>query len=166
MSDTTTIKHLRAIYENGVFRPFEPVTLDEHREVTLSVIDDQPRAVNGKDKTCLDLAKELGLIGIVKEAPSDLSTNKAHFGTSLDDFLKEENILEEANARSLKKVLAWQIEEAMKASGLTKTEMASRMGTSRAQLNRLLDPDNESLTLSTLASAAAILGKQVELRLK
>ena len=92
--------------------------------------------------------------------------NNPHFGTSLDDFLKEENILEEANARSLKKVLAWQIEEAMKASGLTKTEMASRMGTSRAQLNRLLDPDNESLTLSTLASAAAILGKQVELRLK
>jgi predicted XRE-type DNA-binding protein len=89
-----------------------------------------------------------------------------HFDTSLDDFLKEENILEEANARSLKKVLVWQIEEAMKASGLTKIEMAHRMGTSRAQLNRLLDPDNESLTLSTLASAAAILGKQVELRLK
>ena len=89
-----------------------------------------------------------------------------HFGTSLDDFLKEEDILEEANARSLKKVLAWQIEEAMKARGLTKTEMAQRMGTSRAQLNRLLDPDNASLTLSTLASAAVILGKQVELRLK
>jgi predicted XRE-type DNA-binding protein len=89
-----------------------------------------------------------------------------HFDTSLDDFLKEENILEEANARSLKKVLVWQIEEAMKASGLTKIEMAHRMGTSRAQLNRLLDPDNETLTLSTLASAAAVLGRQVELRLK
>jgi transcriptional regulator with XRE-family HTH domain len=63
-------------------------------------------------------------------------------------------------------VLVWQIEEAMKASGLTKTERAHRMGTSRAQLNRLLDPDNESLTLSTLASAAAVLGRQVELRLK
>jgi len=89
-----------------------------------------------------------------------------HFGTSLDDFLEEERILEEANARSLKKVLAWQIEEAMKARGLTKTEMANRMGTSRSQLNRLLDPENESLTLSTLSSAAAILGKEVELRLK
>lgn len=89
-----------------------------------------------------------------------------HFGTSLDDFLEEEHILEEANARSLKKVLAWQIEEAMKARGLTKTEMAQRMGTSRSQLNRLLDPDNESLTLSTLSSAAVILGKEVELRLK
>jgi predicted XRE-type DNA-binding protein len=89
-----------------------------------------------------------------------------HFDTSLDDFLKEEDILEEANARSLKKVLVWQIEEAMKASGLTKIEMAHRMGTSRAQLNRLLDPDNETLTLSTLASAAAVLGRQVELRLK
>ena len=89
-----------------------------------------------------------------------------HFGASLDDFLEEEHILEEANARSLKKVLAWQIEEAMKARGLTKTEMAHRMGTSRSQLNRLLDPDNESLTLSTLSSVATILGKQVELRLK
>ena len=62
-----------------------------------------------------------------------------HFGTSLDDFLEEEHLLEKANARSHKKVLAWQIEEAMKARGLTKTEMANCMGTSLSQLNRLLD---------------------------
>ena len=79
MSDTNTIKHLRAVYENGVFRPLDPVTLEEHREVTLSVIDEQPQSINGNGKTCLDLAKELGLIGVVKGAFSDLSTNKAHF---------------------------------------------------------------------------------------
>ena len=79
MSDTNTIKHLRAVYENGVFRPLDPVTLDEHREVMLSVIDEQPHPANGDGKTCLDLARELGLIGIVKNAPPDLSTNKAHF---------------------------------------------------------------------------------------
>ena len=79
MSDTNTIKHLRAVYENGVFRPLEPVILDEHREVTLSVINEQPYPTKGDGKTCLDLAKELGLIGIVENAHPDLSTNKAHF---------------------------------------------------------------------------------------
>ena len=79
MSDTNIIKQLRAVYENGVFRPLEPVILDEHREVTLSVIDEAPNHVHDEGKTCLDLAEELGLIGIVKDVPPDLSTNKAHF---------------------------------------------------------------------------------------
>ena len=86
-------------------------------------------------------------------------------GTNFDDFLKEEGIYEVATASAMKKVLALQIEEAMKAQQLTKTEMAKRMHTSRAALNRLLDDSDTSLTLTTLASAAAALGRGVKIEL-
>ena len=91
-------------------------------------------------------------------------TNK-HFGSSLDDFLAEEGILEEATARAQKKVLAWQIGQAMKAKNISKRAMAKRMRTSHAALLRLLDPENTSVTLRTMQRAAAILGKQVRLEL-
>ncbi len=86
-------------------------------------------------------------------------------GSDFDDFLKEEGLHEACTAAAIKKVLAWEIEEAMKAQHLTKTEMARRMHTSRAALNRLLDESDTSLTLTTLASAAAALGKQVKIEL-
>lgn len=86
-------------------------------------------------------------------------------GTNFDDFLKEEGIYESCTAAAVKKVLAWQIEEAMKAQSLTKTVMAKRMHTSRAALNRLLDESDTSLTLTTLASAAAALGKTFKIEL-
>ena len=90
---------------------------------------------------------------------------KWYWGSSLDDFLKEEGIYEVATASAMKKVLALQIEEAMKAQQLTKTAMAKRMHTSRAALNRLLDDKDTSLTLTTLASAAAALGRGVKIEL-
>ena len=90
---------------------------------------------------------------------------KKNIGSSFDDFLKEEAILEEVTAVALKRVIAWQIAEAMKAQQLTKTELAKRMHTSRAALNRLLDENDPSLTLTTLASAAAALGKKVKITL-
>ena len=90
---------------------------------------------------------------------------KKNIGSSFDDFLKEEAMLEDATAVALKRVISWQIAEAMKTQGLTKTELAKRMHTSRAALNRLLDEDDTSLTLTTLASAAAALGKKVNLLL-
>ena len=90
---------------------------------------------------------------------------KKHIGSSFDDFLKEEAMFEEATAVALKRVISWQISEAMKTQGLTKTELAKRMHTSRAALNRLLDEDDTSLTLTTLASAAAALGKKINLLL-
>ena len=90
---------------------------------------------------------------------------KKNIGSSFDDFLKEEAMLEDATALALKRVISWQIAEAMKTQGLTKTELAKRMHTSRAALNRLLDEDDTSLTLTTLASAAAALGKKVNLLL-
>ncbi|MEI9899189.1 MAG: helix-turn-helix transcriptional regulator [Hyphomicrobium sp.] len=68
-------------------------------------------------------------------------------GSSLDDFLKEDGIYEHVTARAIKRVLARQLDELMKRDNITKTEMASRMETSRAQLDRLLDPENESVTL-------------------
>ena len=86
-------------------------------------------------------------------------------GSKFDDYLKEEGIYESCTAAALKKVLALQIEEEMKAQYLTKTAMAQRMHTSRATLNRLLDDTDTSLTLTTLASAAAALGKQVKIEL-
>ena len=90
---------------------------------------------------------------------------KKNIGGSLDDFLKEEAMLEDATAVALKRVIAWQIAEEMKTQHLTKTELAKRMHTSRAALNRLLDEDDTSLTLTTLASAAAALGKTINFQL-
>ncbi len=91
--------------------------------------------------------------------------NNEHVGSSFDDFLQEEGLLEEATAVAIKRVLAWQIAEAMKAQKLTKTAMAAKMHTSRASLNRLLDEDDTSLTLTTLASAANVLGQKIHVGL-
>ena len=88
-----------------------------------------------------------------------------HLGSSLDDFLAEEGLLEEATEHAVKRVLAWQIEREMQARKLTKTAMAKRMETSRAQLDRLLDPANSSVTLHTLQRAAAVLGRRLRLEL-
>ncbi len=86
-------------------------------------------------------------------------------GSKFDDFLKEEGIFETTTAAAIKKALALQIEQEMHAQRLTKTAMAQRMHTSRAALNRLLDDKDTSLTLTTLASAAAALGKRVNVEL-
>jgi DNA-binding Xre family transcriptional regulator len=91
--------------------------------------------------------------------------SKKNIGSSFDDFLQEESLLESSTAVALKRVIAWQIDQEMKAQQLTITELAKRMHTSRAALNRLLYENDASLTLTTLASAAAALGKKVNLQL-
>jgi hypothetical protein len=88
-----------------------------------------------------------------------------HIGSSFDDFLKQEGIYDDVQTTAIKRVLALQLELAMKEQKLTKIEMARRMRTSRAQLDRLLDPDNDSVTLATLRRAAAIVGREVRLAL-
>jgi len=93
-----------------------------------------------------------------------MSMGKKNIGSRFDDFLQEEAILEDATAVALKRVIAWQIAEEMKAQQITKTELAKRMHTSRAALNRLLDDADPSLTLTTLASAAAALGRKVNIQ--
>jgi len=90
--------------------------------------------------------------------------SKKNIGSSFDDFLKDEAMLEGATAVAIKRVIAWQIGEEMKAQQMTKTELAKRMHTSRAALNRLLDEEDPSLTLTTLASAATALGKKVNIQ--
>jgi antitoxin HicB len=91
--------------------------------------------------------------------------NEEHIGSRFDDFLAEHAILEETTATAIKRVIAWQISEEMKQQNLTEAEMAERMHTSRAALNRLLDEEDTSLTLTTLANAAAVLGKTVRIEL-
>ena len=86
-------------------------------------------------------------------------TKKRHHGGSLETLLAEEGILEEVEVKAAKKVIAAQIAEAMKEKGLTKMAMAELMETTRSQLDRLLDPNNDSVTLATLKRAAKTLGK-------
>ena len=93
-----------------------------------------------------------------------MSRNK-HIGSRFDDFLAEEGLLEDANATAAKRVIAWQMAEAMKQAGITKTEMAARMHTSRAAVNRVLDENDTALTLDTLSKAAAALGCRLRFEL-
>lgn len=88
-----------------------------------------------------------------------------HIGSRFDDFLEREGILAEAEAAAVKRVIAYQIAELMKEHDLSKTEMARRMGTSRSALERLLDPDNASVTLLTLERAAKAVGKHIKVEL-
>jgi len=92
-------------------------------------------------------------------------TARHHVGSSLESFLSEEGRLEEATKVAVKRVLAWQIDRAMTAQHLSKAEMARRMRTSRAQLERLLDPEYTAVTLRTMQRAAAVLGKRLRLDL-
>lgn len=86
-----------------------------------------------------------------------------HIGSDFDDFLKKEGIHEEVTAAAIKRVIAWQLSEAMKANNLTKTEMAARMHTSRAVVNRLLDAEDTSVTLATLARASMAIGAPLKI---
>ena len=88
-----------------------------------------------------------------------------HIGASLEDFLKEEGVLAETRAVALKETLAWQVQQAMKKEKISKVEMARRMNTSRAALDRLLDPGNASVTLQTLTRAAHAVGCDLRIEL-
>jgi len=87
-----------------------------------------------------------------------------HIGSSLDDFLKEEGLLEELQVQAIKEVVAWQLEEAMKKKRVSKASLAKMLRTSRTQVNRLLDPACD-ITLSSLQRAAALVGRQVRVEL-
>lgn len=92
-------------------------------------------------------------------------TKKGRIGSSFDQYLKDEGTYEEVTAHAIKRVLARQLSSLMQTQGLTKSELARRMRTSRAQLDRLLDPDNESVTLGTLTRAAQAVGRQLHMEL-
>lgn len=88
-----------------------------------------------------------------------------HIGSDFDDFLEEQGLAEEVSAAALKRVIAWQIAEAMKSQNVTKKALAARMHTSRTAVDRALDQNDPGMTLATLASAARALGQRVEVRL-
>lgn len=90
---------------------------------------------------------------------------KGRIGSSFDDFLKDTGIYEEVTARAIKRVIARQIGVLMKDQQLTKSALARRMRTSRAQLDRLLDPENEFVTLGTLTRAAHAVGRRLRMEL-
>ena len=90
---------------------------------------------------------------------------KKNIGSTFDSWLRHEGLYEEVSATAIKRVVARQVEAAMHQKGLTKAEMARRMHTSRAQLDRLLDPENDAVTLGTLRRAAAVVGRELRLEL-
>lgn len=89
-----------------------------------------------------------------------------NIGSSFDEFLQDEGLLDDANAVAIKRVIARQIDQEMTAQKLTRSAMAKKMHTSRAALNRLLDETDTSLTLTTLSRAATVLGKKFRIELE
>lgn len=86
-------------------------------------------------------------------------------GSSFDSFLEENGMREEVESLAQKRVFAWQVEQVMKEAGISKVEMAERMNTSRTQVDRLLDPDNDRVQLDTLLRAARAIGRTLKLEL-
>ena len=95
-----------------------------------------------------------------------MSKVNKYSGTNFDNYLIEEGVFDEVQARALKRALAEQLSDAMQSGNLSKVLMAQRMVTSRSQLDRVLDPDNLSIQLDTLIKAARAVGKTVEISLK
>ena len=93
-------------------------------------------------------------------------SNTKQIGSRFDEFLQEEGLLEDAQAVAIKRVLAFQLAQLMKQQSLTKVELAKRMNTSRAALDRLLDPRNSSVTLHTLHNAAKAVGSELKIVLE
>lgn len=89
----------------------------------------------------------------------------ASVGSSLDDFLHEQDLYDGAEQEAIKRVLSFQIEKAMDELNMTKSALANEMGTSRSALDRLLDPTNDSVTLETLKKVAQATGQRLEVRL-
>jgi predicted XRE-type DNA-binding protein len=88
-----------------------------------------------------------------------------HVGSRFDDFMKEQGLYDDAKSTAIKEVIVWQIAEQMKQQGISKIKMATMMKTSRSQLDRLLNPVDDNVTLATLEKAAAMLGRKLRLEL-
>lgn len=94
-----------------------------------------------------------------------MNSKKGRIGSSFDEFLKEQGSYEETQAIAIKRVLAWQFEQAMEKAQMSKNQMAKAMNTSRSQLDRILDPENERIQLDTLVNAARVLGREIRIEL-
>jgi antitoxin HicB len=105
-----------------------------------------------------------GFSNRAKTAEGVKAMSKKHMGSSIDDFLQEEGIFEEAQAQAVKEVVAWQLAEAMKKKNISKSKMATLLKTSRTQVDRILDPKND-VTLGSLQRAAAMVGRRLTIEL-
>jgi len=93
-----------------------------------------------------------------------MTMKSKHIGSDLDELLDEDGVREEVVAAAIKRVLAWQLAKAMEKKQISKTDMAARMNTSRAAINRLLDASDTSVTLATLARASVAVGVPLKVR--
>ena len=89
-----------------------------------------------------------------------------HHGSSFDSFLEEEGYLEEATAKAIKRVMSWQLQQAMREQKVSKAVLAKRLKTSRSQLDRILDPANDQVSLASLVRTAHAVGRRVRLELE
>ncbi len=94
-----------------------------------------------------------------------MAEEKGRVGSSFEDYLREQGTLEETTAAAVKRVIAWQLKEAMTTERLSKNQMAKKMNTSRSQLDRVLDPGNDRIQLATLIGAAEALGRRLRIEL-
>ena len=94
-----------------------------------------------------------------------MNNANGRIGSSFDDYLKDEGTYDETMATAVKRVLAWQLEQAMASQKMSKNQMAKAMQTSRSQLDRILDPHNDRVRLDTVIKAARVLGRQVRIEL-
>ncbi|MYH51215.1 MAG: helix-turn-helix domain-containing protein [Gammaproteobacteria bacterium] len=94
-----------------------------------------------------------------------MTATRGRIGSSFEDYLADEGTLEETNAIAVKRVLAWQLAQAMESQQMSKSAMARAMRTSRSQLDRILDPDNDHIRLDTLTAAAQVLGLNLRIEL-
>ena len=133
-----------------------PFTANENRIVVLSGFI---------KKTQKTPQAEVELARMRLKGTGVMKFNKKHVGSSLENFLEEEGILEAATTKAMKRVVAWQLAEEMKAKRMTKKRLAELMHTSRAQVDRILDPDKGNITIESLQRAAALLGRRVRLEL-
>ena len=94
-----------------------------------------------------------------------MTTQKGRIGSSFESFLREQGTYQETTAIAVKRVLAWELEQAMASASLSKRQMAKAMNTSRSQLDRILDPDNDRIQLDTIIKAARVLGRELRIEL-
>ena len=137
------------------------------RITTHSGREGQAGVIVGRFKSHVDAAGAVYLTWYTRDQMKLRKNRKKsdHSGSSFDSFLEEAGIKEEVEAVAIKRVLAWQLERAMKVQQKTKQAMAKELRTSRSQLDRLLDPRNVSVTLNTITRAARALGKRVVIRI-
>jgi antitoxin HicB len=136
-------------------------THDLHRTFRLDRIAPRLREESAKDAEARFEPCEAAI-----EPTEIVVMGKRNVGSDFDDLLQEDDLLEEATAVAIKRVIAHQLAVLMQEQGISKVEMARRMATSRAALDRLLDPDNPSVTLQTLQSAAAAVGGRLRVKLE